>query len=96
MIIRFLVYVDDVLFTENDHIEILKPEAHLHKAFTIKDSEKHHCCLGIEVNHEPGGMHLTQSKFTSALFMACAINQFKKVVKPLPMHPSYICTAHRR
>ena len=54
--------------------------------FSIKDLGKLHFFLGIEVNHIPKGIILTQNKFTKDLITKCGFTDLKKVVTPVPMN----------
>lgn len=79
-----VVYVDDVLVTRNDPIEIAHLKQHLDSVFNIKDLGILHYFLCIEVSYKGDHMILTQAKFTKELLNESGLHDFRKAVTPLP------------
>jgi Reverse transcriptase (RNA-dependent DNA polymerase) len=59
-----LVYVDDIIITENNDIQIANVKTLLKKKFDIKDLEKLKYFLGIEIAHSNKDLFLSQRKYT--------------------------------
>jgi Reverse transcriptase (RNA-dependent DNA polymerase) len=58
-----IIYVDNMIITENDHIEIKELEARLSKEFEIKNLGGLKYFLGIEVSRNNEGIFLSQRKY---------------------------------
>ena len=58
-----IVYVDDIIITENDEQEIQNLKGKLASEFEIKDLENLRYFLGIEVARSSKGLILTQRKY---------------------------------
>ena len=80
------VYVDDIIITGTDLVEINAFKAHLHHVFGIKDLGLLHFFLGFEVGYCTDGIMLTQAKFTRELITDSGITQYKHVATPLPLN----------
>nr|XP_016489607.1 PREDICTED: uncharacterized mitochondrial protein AtMg00810-like [Nicotiana tabacum] len=63
-IIFVAVYVDDVIITGTDSVEIANLKSFLDGQFKIKDLGKLHYFLGLEVLYKPDGVIISQMKFT--------------------------------
>ena len=61
------VYVDDILLTGNDEVELQALKVYLDKVFKIKDLGSVNYFLGIEIIHATEGLLLTQRKFAKDL-----------------------------
>lgn len=80
------VYVDDIIVTGDNSLEIEDLKTHLHHAFSIKDLGILHYFLGIEVGYVKEGILLSQRKFTNDIVKACDFDLSKPAVTPLPLH----------
>lgn len=80
------VYVDDIIVTGNNSVEISSLKSHLDRVFGIKDLGILHYFLGIEVNYVHEGIFLTQQKFTTDLLKDCSIYVSKSAATPLPLN----------
>jgi Reverse transcriptase (RNA-dependent DNA polymerase) len=59
-----LVYVDDLIITSNNQLEIDCVKRDLKNKFDIKDLGKLNFFLGIEIAHSPKGLFISQIKYT--------------------------------
>jgi Reverse transcriptase (RNA-dependent DNA polymerase) len=59
-----LVYVDDLIITGNNQLEIDCVKRDLKNKFDIKDLGKLKYFLGIEIAHSPKGLFISQRKYT--------------------------------
>lgn len=80
------IYVDDIIVTGNNPIEVTKVKEHLDSTFSIKDLGRLNYFLGIEVTYAKDGLVLHQHKYTRELLSESGITNFKRVVTPLPLH----------
>ena len=81
-----VVYVDNIIVTDNNIHEVTALKSHLHTSFSIKDLGQLGFFLDFEVNHLPYGIVLTQTKFAHDLLHDCGRQTFKHVVTPLPLN----------
>ena len=63
----FVVYVDDIVITSDDHEETEQLKKLLAKEFEIKDLGKLKYFLGMEVAHSRSGISMSQRKYTMDL-----------------------------
>ncbi|KAL8154536.1 hypothetical protein AgCh_000052 [Apium graveolens] len=80
-----VVYVDDIILTGDDLLEIKDLKQHLDNVFSIKDLGKLSFFLGIEIGYHEDGITLTQKKFTKELLDTAGVLKGKSVT-PLPIN----------
>ena len=80
------VYVDDILLTGSDSKEIQHVKQCLNEKFGIKDLGSLHFFLGLEVQHTPLGVILSQQKFTRELLRDCGFPIKRQASTPLPLN----------
>lgn len=80
------IYVDDIIVTCDNLVEINDLKFHLHQAFNIKDLVELHYFLGIEVGYVNEGIVLTQRKFDTKLLYERALDISRTAVTPLPLN----------
>jgi len=78
--------VDDILLTGSDCKEIQHVKQCLNEKFGIKDLGSLHYFLGIEVQHTPLGVILSQQKFTRELHRDCGFLIKRQASTPLPLN----------
>ena len=79
------VYVDDIILTGNDEVEIQALKQYLDEVFKIKDLSLVHYFLGIEVLQVDEGIILTQRKFAKELLQEFAFDNLCPVSCPLDL-----------
>jgi len=77
------VYVDDVLLTGTDKIEVKELKTFLHDKFKIKDLGRMHYFLGIEVLYKDDGLIISQRKFVLDLLKNYNISSMSSCNSPL-------------
>ena len=91
--VYILVYIDDILITGNDPVEIYSLIQQLNTIFSLKDLSEMSYFLGVEVNPSPtGGLHLSQKKYISDLLHRVGMRSAKPV--PTPMISNLKLSAH--
>uniref|UniRef100_A0A803PEH4 Integrase catalytic domain-containing protein n=1 Tax=Cannabis sativa TaxID=3483 RepID=A0A803PEH4_CANSA len=63
VIILALIYVDDIIITENDKSKLRSFITELNKKFTLKDIGPLQYFLGIEAYRDASGLYLTQTRY---------------------------------
>ena len=77
------VYVDDVIITGTDLLEIQDLKTFLHETFKIKDLGRLHYFLGLEVLYKEDGILISQRKFTLDLLKEYNCSHFTPFSSPL-------------
>ncbi|XP_019239365.1 PREDICTED: uncharacterized protein LOC109219379 [Nicotiana attenuata] len=77
------VYVDDVIITGDDSVEIANLKSFLDKQFRIKDLGKLHYFLGLEVLYKSDGIIMSQRKFTLDLLKEYDCFGYSSLSSPL-------------
>jgi len=80
------IYVDDIMITGLDPIEINHIKQHLHQCFGIKDLGQLHYFLGLEVSYIPKGMVLSQKKFTLEFLKDSGLTDTRAATTLLPLN----------
>jgi len=78
-----IVYVDDIVLTDNCTSEIIKIKDTLHSHFHIKDLGRLKYFLGIEVAHSSKGVSLCQRKYCLDLIKDCGLMGCKPSSTPM-------------
>ncbi|XP_074377288.1 uncharacterized protein LOC141718806 [Apium graveolens] len=84
------VYIDDILVMGNDMSEITSVKQALDSTFKIKDLSPVHYFMGIEFNHVPDGIILSQRKFTLELLNEFDPPDSTVVVSPLDLNVKFL------
>ena len=58
-----MMYVDDILVTDSDSMDVEKTKQHMRKCFVIKDLGQLRYFVGIEIAHGKQGLILSQRKY---------------------------------
>uniref|UniRef100_M1DD39 Reverse transcriptase Ty1/copia-type domain-containing protein n=1 Tax=Solanum tuberosum TaxID=4113 RepID=M1DD39_SOLTU len=82
-IVFVAVYVDDVLLTGTDLIEINNLKIFLHETFKIKDLGRLHYFLGLEILYKEDGILISQRKFVLDLLKEYYCSHFTPFSSPL-------------
>jgi hypothetical protein len=85
-----LIYVDDIIVTGNSTAAITQLINSLRQSFAMKDLGPLHYLLGIHVQYQSGGLHLSQTKYISDLLDRVHMTIAKPANTPLPAKPQ-IC-----
>uniref|UniRef100_A0A3Q7F6Z0 Reverse transcriptase Ty1/copia-type domain-containing protein n=1 Tax=Solanum lycopersicum TaxID=4081 RepID=A0A3Q7F6Z0_SOLLC len=77
------VYVDDIVLTGTDTIEITKLKMYLDKTFKIKDLGRLHYFLGMEILDTARGVLISQRKFVLDLLKEYECSNYTSLSSPL-------------
>ncbi|XP_021730460.1 uncharacterized protein LOC110697390 [Chenopodium quinoa] len=80
------VYIDDIIVTGSDELEICKLKVHLDAVFSIKNLGKLSYFLGMEIGYMDTGITMSQKKFTKELLKEAGVQEDKTAVTPLPVN----------
>lgn len=86
IVVVLLVYVDDIILTDNNLDEINKVKDLLTSKFLVKDLGKLRIFLGIEVTNVDKGIFLSQSKYRLKLLNEFGMLGCKPVKTPLDIN----------
>lgn len=85
-----LVYVDDIILTDNHEPSVARFVSSLKHEFAIKDLGKLTYFLGLEVTYTPEGLCLTQSKYAHDTLSRASFLDSKPVGTPLATNDVFI------
>jgi hypothetical protein len=77
------VYVDDIVMTGDDEVEITRMKGQLAKSFEVKDLGKLGYFLGIEVAYSSQGIYLSQRKYVLDLLSKTGMLHYKPLSTPI-------------
>ncbi|XP_019888500.1 uncharacterized protein LOC109611240 [Ooceraea biroi] len=77
-----LAYVDDIIFASRNDTNIKRLKEELAKRFTIKDLGNARYCLGIEIDRDRKGIHLSQSGYIRDVLKKFGMSDCKPVRTP--------------
>jgi len=87
-IVLLILYVDDMVITESNHVAIASLKRHLQSKFEMKDSGFLCYFLGIEVDYLSCGIsYLNSSK--SLIFLSARATLSEPIVGPKALHISF-------
>lgn len=78
-ILLVLVYIDDIIITDNLASTITFLISHLNATFSLKDLGRLNFFFGVEVAYFPSGFHLSQHKYACDLITKCDFQDSKHV-----------------
>ncbi|PKU61494.1 Retrovirus-related Pol polyprotein from transposon TNT 1-94 [Dendrobium catenatum] len=81
--IYFLIYVDDIILTGNDHNAIQSLLHSLHSSFALKQLGKINLFLGIQVQHSAHGLFLSQAHYAASLLNTAGMSDCKSSPSPM-------------
>lgn len=87
-----LVYIDDLIITDNNHSHINRFIESLSQCFSLKDLDDLSFYLGIEVFRTNNGLHLIQRRYIADLLHRTKMTDAKSV--STPMCPNTSLTLH--
>jgi len=82
-VVFFRVYVDDILLTGNELMEMQNLKSYLDQAFKIKDFGEANYFLRLAILTVPEGLVLTQRKFSKELLEEFGCQDMTSVLCPL-------------
>jgi len=85
-ILYLVVYVDDIIITGSNELEIGITKILLEKQFKLKDLGILSYFLGIEVSHSPQGIYLSQRKYALGILEESGLSGAKPSKIPMERH----------
>ncbi|XP_028095398.1 uncharacterized protein LOC114295371 [Camellia sinensis] len=85
VLLLLLLYVNDMIITEDDIMGISSLKKFLSRQFEMKDLGLLSNFLGLEISYDSSGYFLTQAKYTSDLLVRAALTNCKTT--PTPIDP---------
>lgn len=82
-IIYLLVYVDNIIITGNNELEIGILKVKLEKHFKLKDHGRLFYFLGIEVSYSTSGIYLSQRKYALDILSESGLSEAKSSKIPM-------------
>jgi Reverse transcriptase (RNA-dependent DNA polymerase) len=83
-----LVYVDDLILTDNNSSFLASVIQALHLQFSVKDLGSLNFFLGIEVTRTATGLHLSQSVYITSIIQRANMAQSKPSATPIAAGPN--------
>lgn len=85
-VMALIVYVDDIMMTGNDEVEIAQLKSNLAKKFETKDLGSLKYFLGIEVERFKQGIFICQRKYIIDLLKDSGMMACKPCVTPIEVN----------
>lgn len=82
--LALVIYVDDILISGSNPIEIQAVKKYLHGLFTIKDMGEANYFLGVEVARNATGITISQTKYARDILLDIGLMDAKPARTPLP------------
>ena len=84
--ILLLLYVDDMIITDDNLSGIEELKDFLSRQFEMKDLGHLSYFLGLEITHSTDGLYITQAKYTSDLLSRVGLTNSKTVDTPVELN----------
>ena len=84
--ILLLLYVDDMIITDDDLSGIQELKDFLSQQFEMKDLGHLNYFLGLEITHSTDGLYLTQAKYASELLSRAGLTDSKTIDTPVELN----------
>ncbi|RVX09768.1 Retrovirus-related Pol polyprotein from transposon TNT 1-94 [Vitis vinifera] len=84
--ILLLLYVDDMIITDDDLSGIQELKDFLSQQFEMKDLGHLSYFLGLEITHSTNGLYITQAKYASNLLSQAGLTDCKTVDTPVELN----------
>ncbi|CAL5357810.1 unnamed protein product [Camellia sinensis] len=83
--ILLLLYVDDMIITGDDTVDIYSLKQFLSRQFEMKDLGLLNYFLSLEISHDPSSYFLSQAKYSSDLLARAGLTDFKTASTPMDL-----------
>lgn len=77
------VYIDNIIISRSDKIEVGNIIQRLAKEFPMRDLGNLKFFLGIQVMHTAEGLHLSQIQYLENLLCSCEMHNLKPAITPM-------------